>query len=113
MANKHLYYWTIQKEMKRVNKETQQFASSLMCGLLWRAGSKWQPKFQPDYFLPLECEIDIPYLVKHLLYKEASYAMPIPFIYWNDEMKNYFDMTTKILNDFSNPDQYNDKQMVF
>jgi hypothetical protein len=40
MANEHLYYCIIQKEMKRVNQEIQQFASSLMCGLLQRAGPK-------------------------------------------------------------------------
>jgi hypothetical protein len=112
MADEHHYYCIIQKEMKRVNREIQQFASSRMSGGSRRAGPKRQPKFQPGYFVPMDCEITIPYSVNHLQYKGPSYAMRIPFIYWNDEMKNYFDTTTTT-KDLSDPDQYNEKTNVF
>jgi hypothetical protein len=40
--------------------------------------------------------------------------MPIPFIYWNDEMKIYFDTTTRTKDkDFSNSDQYYEKTNGF
>jgi hypothetical protein len=85
-----------------------------MSGGLRRAGPKRQPKFQPGYFVAMDCEISIPYSVKHLQYKGPSYAMRIPFIYWNDEIKNYFDTTTTTEDKgFSDPDQYNEKTMVF
>jgi hypothetical protein len=61
----------------------------------------------------MDCEISIPYSVKHLPYKGPSYAMRIPFIYWNDEMKNYFDTTTNKKKVFSDPDQYNEKTNGF
>jgi hypothetical protein len=77
-----------------------------------RAGPKRQPKFQPGYFVSMDCEIKIPYSAKHLQYKGPSFAMCIPFIYWNDEMKNYFGTTNKI-KDFSDPDKYNEKTNGF
>jgi hypothetical protein len=51
----------------------------------------------------MDCAINIPHLVKHLQYKGAPYAMHILFIYWNDEMNNYFDTTTKTTNGFFRP----------
>jgi hypothetical protein len=61
----------------------------------------------------MDCENKIPYSAKHLQYKGPSYAMRILFIYWNDEMKTYFDTTTNKNKDFSDPDQYNEKTNCF
>jgi hypothetical protein len=61
MAHENHFYCIIQNEMKRVNRDIQQFASSPMSD-----GPKRQSKYQPGYFVLMDCKISIPYSVKHL-----------------------------------------------